>query len=56
MELPIIQHRWSRKKKRKKRKMNDIMVGIIAWIILLGFMVWLYLVVKMLVKREWNDT
>jgi hypothetical protein len=36
--------------------MNDILVGIVAWIILLGSMVWLYLFVKMLVKREWNET
>ena len=36
--------------------MNDILVGIVAWIILLGTTVWLYLVVKMLVKREWNDS
>jgi len=36
--------------------MNDIMVGIVAWIILLGSMVWFYLVIKMIVKREWNDS
>ena len=36
--------------------MNDIMVGIVAWIILLGTTVWLYLFVKMLVRREWNES
>ena len=36
--------------------MNDILVGIVAWIILLGTTVWLYLVVKMLINREWNDS
>ena len=36
--------------------MNDILVGIVAWIILLGSMVWLYLFVKMFVKREWNES
>ena len=36
--------------------MNDILVGIVAWIILLGSMVWLYLFVKMIVKREWNES
>ena len=36
--------------------MNDIMVGIVAWAILLGSTVWLYLFVKMFVKREWNES
>ena len=36
--------------------MKDIMAGTVAWIILLGSMVWLYLFVKMLVKREWNES
>ena len=35
--------------------MNDIMVGIVAWAILLGSTVWLYLFVKMIVRREWNE-
>ena len=36
--------------------MNDIMVGIVAWAILLGSTVWLYLFVKMIVRREWNES
>ena len=35
--------------------MNTIWTGIIAWVILLGTTAWLYLFVKMLVRREWND-
>jgi len=34
--------------------MNNIWPGIIAWIVLIGTTVWLYLFVKMLVRREWN--
>ena len=36
--------------------MKDIMVGIVAWIILLGTTVWLYLFVNMIVTREWNES
>ena len=36
--------------------MNYIMVGIVAWSILIGSMVWLYLFVKMIVRREWNES
>ena len=32
--------------------MNDIMVGVLGWVILLASTVWLYFFVKMLVKRE----
>ena len=32
--------------------MNDIMVGVLGWVIILASTVWLYFFVKMLVKRE----
>ena len=32
--------------------MNDIMVSVVGWIILLASTVWLYLFVKMLVRKE----
>jgi|TARA_R110000824_G_scaffold8589_7_gene38885 hypothetical protein len=34
--------------------MNDIMIGIIAWIAIIAFMVWLYLFIKMVIMREHN--
>ena len=36
--------------------MNDIIVGILGWAIIVAALVWLYLFVKMLVKREWNES
>ena len=35
--------------------MNNMWAGIILWVMLIAFTVWLYLFVKMLVQREWND-
>ena len=32
--------------------MNDIMVGVLGWVIILASTVWIYFFVKMLVKRE----
>tara|TARA_R110002020_G_scaffold471489_1_gene698632 strand:- start:439 stop:612 length:174 start_codon:yes stop_codon:yes gene_type:complete len=32
--------------------MNDIMVGVLGWMGLIGFTAWLYLFVKMLVRKE----
>ena len=32
--------------------MNDIMIGVLGWVIILASTVWLYFFVKMLVKRE----
>ena len=32
--------------------MNDIVVGVLGWMGLIGFTAWIYLFVKMLVKRE----
>ena len=32
--------------------MNDIMVGVLGWVILLASTVWLYFFVKMLVRKE----
>ena len=34
--------------------MNDIMIGIIAWIAIIAFMVWLYLFVRMAYPRRKN--
>ena len=36
--------------------MNDIVVGILGWVIIIAALVWLYLFVKMFVKREWNES
>ena len=32
--------------------MNDIMVGVLGWVIILASTVWLYFFVKMLVRKE----
>ena len=32
--------------------MNDVVVGILGWVIILAVVVWLYLFVKMLVRKE----
>ena len=32
--------------------MNDIVVGVLGWMGLIGFTAWIYLFVKMLVKRD----
>jgi len=32
--------------------MNDIMVGVLGWVIILASTLWLYLFVKMLVRKE----
>ena len=32
--------------------MNDIIVGVLGWVIILASTVWIYFFVKMLVKRE----
>ena len=32
--------------------MNDIVVGIVAWVGIIAFMAWLYLFVKMVIMRE----
>ena len=36
--------------------MNNMWAGIILWTMLIAFTVWLYLFVKMLVRREWNES
>ena len=32
--------------------MTDVVVGILGWVIILAVVVWLYLFVKMLVRKE----
>ena len=36
--------------------MNNMWAGIILWGMLIAFTAWVYLFVKMLVKREWNES
>ena len=32
--------------------MNDVVVGILGWVIIISAVVWLYLLIKMMVTRE----
>ena len=36
--------------------MNDMWAGIILWGMLIAFTAWVYLFVKMMVRREWNES
>ena len=36
--------------------MNNMWAGIILWGMLIAFTAWVYLFVKMMVRREWNES
>ena len=36
--------------------MNNMWAGIILWVMLIAFTAWVYLFVKMMVRREWNES